>query len=260
MAQAEPYALAVPWDEAERWLGEVWEPGQHCSIYGRSGMGKSYLFRYGLAPIWHRRRQRGLVLDTKHDRGTLRDMGHVTGQYPAWSDSLPFRVREWTVGEQARSWQTDPEWYKLQPPHPGISAGPRLERAKRIVRQALDRVFREGHWVLGIDETQTVTRKAPPGYDLGSEMQTIWQEGRDREITVIAGSQVPVDVPSAMHDQPTLACIGRVTDHRRLERLGEITGQPELVEGIVPELEGKEFLIIHLEREEWLITEVKVAA
>lgn len=249
----------LPWDQVVQWLDRRWHPGEHWSIFGRTGSGKTYQLVHGLLPLWTR--SRVLIVDVKHDKGTMDPIGHVVTKKPHAGDKLPFRVREWTRGRDHPSWDQDPEWYKLQPRahrwHPDRARQRSRESQVRAdVGYALDQAFHEGDWVIVVDDVVTVADKKPPNLDLGDLLARIWRDGRDRGITMIAATQAPAFAPAAMYDQPTFVSFGRTADVRRQIRLGEIGGDRELIEAILPELQGHETLIMDLANDHALVTEV----
>lgn len=249
----------VPWTRVETWLDGRWEPGEHMSIFGRTGSGKTYVLVYGLMPLWAR--SRVLIIDSKHDRGTMREVGHVVSKQPGFNDRLPFRVREWTGKPESRKWDDDPEWYKLQPVKYKWHADrtrekASLDRVRAVVGKALQMVYEEGDWVVILDEVRDLSESRSPGLDLGAILSKLWREGRDRNVTIIAGTQAPAMAPPSMYDQCTYAIFGRNADLRRTERLGEIAGNIELVEQVLPQLQEHELLIMDLYYDKAVVSEV----
>jgi hypothetical protein len=249
----------ISWPDALEYLDEHWHPGMHVSIFAPTGRGKTYLIMEGLMRLWTR--SRVLIIDVKRDRGTMAPYGHVVQRYPTLSQKLPFMVRQHTRDGDHESWDNDPEWYKLQPedyrwsPDKKRADAPTL-RTRADVGRALDKAFHEGNWTIVLDEVHTLQREESPGLDLGNLLARIWEEGRDRDITIIAGTQQPVDAPSQMYDQPSFVFLGRMKDVRRQMRMGEIGGARDLVMDILPELEGHEFLMLDLVNDEVFIVEV----
>lgn len=247
------------WSAVLEWLDRRWHPGEHLSIYGRTGSGKTYTIVHGLLPLWTRCRV--LIIDVKHDQGTMAPVGHVVSRRPELSDRLSFKVREYVQGRESKAWDRDPEWYKLQPQHHRWVPDRKQQtahndRVRSEIGRALDMAFHEGNWVIVVDDVVTVADSKPPNLDLADLLQRIWRDGRDRGVTMIAATQAPSYAPPAMYDQASFAIFSRMTDVRRQERLGEIAGNVDLIEAELPRLQRHEILIGDLEYDNWVVTRV----
>lgn len=247
------------WDAVLEWLDSRWQPGEHCSIFGRTGSGKTYTIVNGLLPLWTR--SEALIIDVKHDKGTMDPIGHVVTKKPNTLDRIPFKVRDWTRGKEHESWDKDPAWFKLQPKghHWSPDRNRQRQRSDRVraeVGEALDDAFHRGNCVIVVDDAVTVAARNPPNLDLGDLLGRIWRDGRDRGITVIAATQAPANAPSAMYDQPTFLIFSRMRDARRQLRLGEIAGDADLIETTLPQLEHQQILLLDGEYGDAVITKV----
>lgn len=233
-------------DFARMWAPEL-HGGEHISIIASTGDGKTHLIRYGILPLY--RRDPVLIIDAKRDQGTLSrptQLGRVVHQFPTWDQRARYRVRR----RDSSDWARDPEIWRLQPAEyrwrPDTKIHDReYQRARAIVGTAIDRALHEGRWVLVVDDVALVTDKDPPALDLGAPMRAAWKLGRDKPLTVIAATQQPVNAPSEMFDQPTHLFLGGTEDERRHERMAEIGGNRRQLEGIVSQLNEREFLYVH---------------
>jgi hypothetical protein len=246
--QPEPYR--VPWSQHRSWLDHHWFPGQHVSVVGVTGGGKSYLVRHGLLPLW--RHHRVLIVDVKGDDPSLSGVGQVVSGLPA------------EEGPQGRfHGERDPDqprWYRLVVPEWDFEAGKRqtsgLERAQRVAGETLHEAYLQGDWVLVLDEARAITDPTNTfGLGLRGVAENIWQRGRSRRVTLIACTQQPLWMPSSFYSQPSLVYLGRMleppTAHFR-----EIGGDTRLIRNLVPLLGRWEWLFV--ERDSGRMSIVKV--
>jgi hypothetical protein len=232
----------VEWEDHEWYMHRVWKPGDHCSIFAPTDAGKTHLIRWGLLePHW--KRYPVLYLDLKPKARTAAGLGRPVRQFPSWDQRARYRLRR----DDSEKWDEDPQWFRLKPPEYRWSEDSRREdaqwrKARRVVGEAIDRCYREGRWVLVVDDAQTVTDPRAPSLDLHAPMVNAWRNGREQPLTVIAATQQPAGAPSQMYDQPTHLYLGPSGDVRRHYRLGEIGGDTEVIEAVLPQLGEHEFL------------------
>lgn len=158
-----------------------------------------------------------MVLDAKGDDENLVNFGRRTSRYPS--------------GLLAKL--DDTRRYRIAP-----AQGSMVESFS----EALDRLWTDSGWTIYIDELRLFTD--PKYFGLGPKVERLWLFGRSRGLTLVAGTQAPRWVPSAFYEQPRWFLIGRVRDRRALKRLGEISGDTEAIERIVPTLDDFEFLAL----------------
>jgi hypothetical protein len=194
-----------------------WKQGQHVTIIAPTEGGKSVFAVKGLLPMW----QYTLTLDAKGEDKTLARSGKKVKQYPTWQ-----RYRDSKF------------WLLLPPDQP---------KAAQISHHALRHVFKHKQWTVYVDELRLFTdRQYLPRYQRGlpAELERLWLYGRSRGITLVTGTQAPRFIPAAAYEQARHFFIGNVRDDRAVKRLGEISGDVDLIRGIVPTLEPFEFLYV----------------
>ena len=191
-ADLEPVPF-VPW--AEFVAGLDWRQGEHVSLCGPTGTGKTFLAQ-ALLP----RRRYVTVLGTKpKDRSLdrLRRQGYR-------------RIRSW-------------------PPPPfteRVLLWPNMRRVGDTQAQAeafgtaLDSMFQEGGWAIYADEMRYLTRTLR----LQSIMEVIWLQGRSNRVSVIGATQRPAWVPAEMFTEATHLFFWRMSDRRDLDRVGGLGG------------------------------------
>jgi energy-coupling factor transporter ATP-binding protein EcfA2 len=167
-------------------MGRLWDPSQrnpHVAVFGVSGSGKSHLIRHGLLPI--RSDSRTVIIDGKSDRDSV------------WTgcgtpvDELPPAF--FGAGDGTRAAR-----YRLVVDRAGD--------AKRQVRRALEQIRDEGHCLVIVDESRSITEREQLG--LGSLVENLILEGRGLGITLILGAQSTAWAVASLKDQPTTVFVG----------------------------------------------------
>lgn len=216
----------LPWETVRSTVDKMWIPktSPHHSIVGQTGAGKSYFVANGILPLVEH--DRVLIIDVKGDDPTLKDIGKKVREIPAaWKSRL--------------KWEDKPrdEWYRLV-------CYDDWNKAKKQVGQALQRVYKEGNWIVVLDETRFLTDPRIPSLGLRPEVEQLWLRGRSREVCLIAGTQSPKWVPSSFYDQPSFVWIGRLNDEDAQKRLREIGGLSKQHLPVITALKKREWLLI----------------
>lgn len=237
MAVAETETAVVhdlAWSEFDH-LWE-WEQGQHITLVGPTGSGKTTL-ETAILP----RRDYVLFLSTKRIDSTqdvLRGMGYkvIKDAKELNPDVAPRAV--------------------LRPPWPeNVSAKQLKELHASVFREALMRVFQQGYWTVVMDEARYLTK------DLGlaAEAELLWLQGRSLKISVVAGTQRPRWIPLEAYDQATHLFFWKDPDRNNVERIAEMAGlNRRAVESIVPRLDAHEILYASRHTDELVTTKVEV--
>lgn len=205
----------VPWMHVRARLQRLWKitDAPHHSIMGQVGSGKSYLMRHGLLDLcpW----DRVLFIDAKGDDPTTRGWGRVVNQFPT------------KLSRSTRKLMQDDEpggnWFRLVTSH-------EWERARDQVRYALQRVMREGNWVVAIDELRYITDTRAPGLNLAPEWEAIILRGRSKGVGLINATQEPRWIRGSFYTQPSFIWVSRVEDEAAQKRIAEIGSSRALME------------------------------
>jgi hypothetical protein len=237
----------------QAYLGEDpdghWRPGQHFAIFSPTEGGKSHLIRWGLLPFWPIYPVLWIRFKQRDDSTT--GFGTKVDRYPVL-ERLKYKIR----GRNSEAWRDDPEHFLLQLGAYRFEADAPQDKsaswryARRVCGEALDRAFREGKWVLVIDEVQAVNGSRPPALDLQSALENCLQRGRTQPVTMITASQQPAWNAPSIYDQARYVALGRSLDQARFERIGELGGDRDRIEAVLPTLKGAgqpggpEFLIV----------------
>lgn len=191
----------VAWDKFLPSLG--WRQGEHVSLIGPTGGGKSTL-ALALLPY----RQHVIVLATKPADDTLEGLkleGYQHSQ--GWPAPRVFprrtRILVWPTPKRNRMVQESAEAW---------------ERRQRVAFDGVLRdAFTQGAWCLYMDELRYLT-----DLGFGRQIERYWQQGRALNISVVACAQRPAHVPLSMYSQATHLFLWRTNDETDLRRLGGI--------------------------------------
>jgi energy-coupling factor transporter ATP-binding protein EcfA2 len=216
-----PEIERLPWAEAVPAMS--WRQGEHVSLIGPTGTGKSTAM-LGLLP----QRQYVNVIGTKVRDETLNVLIDRQGYT---------RIREW-------------------PPPP---RGPRKEQRiilwpdfrrpedQAIQRYEIDRglreMFTEGGWCVAVDEAFYLCKIL----GLTALLEMYWTQGRSMGLSLVASTQRPAHVPLWMYDQASHLLLWRDNDPANLQRIGGFGGglDPAVVRGVVKTLPLHDCLYIN---------------
>lgn len=210
----------------------VWKQGQHVTLIGPTGQGKTTLAKAILS-----QRKFVLMLATKR-----RDP--LIGEFK--SDGFRVIKDGWIHPHHSH-----PK-VLLHPPY--LRQEPREAEQLRQFKQALDRVFDEGSWTVYLDEGPYVIEEL----GLIKKIKRLWQEGRSSKITVVTGAQRPRFLPLAAYSQATHLFFWRNQDESDSKRLGGLGGlDRKKIERTVASLEEYEVLYVNTRTGALVTTKVR---
>jgi energy-coupling factor transporter ATP-binding protein EcfA2 len=223
----------VQWDEFARMFKRAHKQGEHVSIVGQTGSGKSVLGLALCQVIATRKGKDGrparvVVLGTKPRDDTMSALG-----WPI--------VKKWppSFGQEACV-----VWPRGGDP----DTMPRRQRA--VFRPLMNTIFHEGGQTIYIDEAGYFEDPQPDGLGLSTTMKQFWTTARGLKLTLVAATQRPRHVTRAMWSEPSWVFIFAPDDEDDLKRVAELSGSKEQVLEIAPQLGGHEFLCIRRQRSE----------
>lgn len=200
-----------------------YEDGQHVTILGKTGSGKTYLgFQLLNASIGKERP--GVVLVMKPRDATVE----------RWQKVMKLRrIPHWPP-PRIRNRVDKPRGYVLWP-----KLGD-FDRDDITLRTEFDRCFRESYTqaarrngeprALFVDEVVGVSKELR----LEESLKRLWMRGRSLGIGLWAATQRPFDAPLLAYQAPEHLFIAPEPDARNRQRLGEIGGfDSDLIEHIV---------------------------
>lgn len=191
----------VPFRQIQGRMFRLWDPFQlnpHIGVFGISGSGKSHLIRWGILPL--RRHSRTVVIDVKDDRDS------VWAGYGKPVTELP------------------PAFYRTgSKEHPVVW---RVIVDRRNARAQLQRIFDqirdEGHCVVVVDETRSITEREQAG--LSSVVENLILEGRGLGVTMIMGAQSTAWAVPSLRDQPAALFIGQCAGQEQAKAQASMAG------------------------------------
>lgn len=183
----------LPWQDFVAQLD--WRQGEHTTLIGPTGQGKTTL---GKELLRYREARRGhivLVATKPRDRNLmagLRGRGYR-------------RIRDWPPGARDNRVILWPQY--RQP-------GDDQEQA-RAIESAFSAIFDQGHWCVYVDELPWLLR-----IGLDDWLTALWMQGRALDVTVVASTQRPRHVPLAAYSSSTHLFFWRTNDEQDLRRIG----------------------------------------
>lgn len=185
------------WGSLYNSVGRNWQQGEHVSIIGPTGCGKTTLESRLLSV-----RDSVVVFVTKiYDNTISRDFKGYK------------RIYEWPP---PKAWDDK----VLLWPKPGATIRETYAIQRKVFKDALDSIFRERNWCVVFDEQHYMCKQL--GLDVENAM--LLQQGRSSGLSVVNGTQRPAWVPVVTYSSATHAFIWRTTHRDDLRKVAELGG------------------------------------
>jgi DNA helicase HerA-like ATPase len=206
-----------------------YKPGEHVTILGPTGTGKTYLAFQLMEEVTSPELQ-GVVLVMKPKDDTAKEFTKRAG----------YRL--------VRTWPPSMSIYQPRKP-PGFTLWPRFTFKPREdnihladqFERALLESYRKGHRVVFGDEAYSLDKEL----GLGPELVTVWTKGRSMECGLWVASQKPTHIPLHAYNQVQHLFLAFDPDKKARERFDEIGGvDPNIVRDTVAKLGKHEWLYI----------------
>lgn len=196
-----------------------WRQGEHLAAIGPTNSGKTTLI---LALLPYRRYV--VFIATKPKDATLDGLRKEGFQvYKKWDPIAP------EVSPKRILW-------------PEIKDLGQVVNQRRVILDALKRIYVEGYWCVVVDELWYVINQLK----LDLTIRTYLQQARSLGITLVMGTQRPAFVPLEVYDQSTHLFFWRDNDERNLKRLSGIGWlSARLIMRTIAHLEPHEVLYIN---------------
>jgi len=217
----------------ENFLATRWryKPGEHVTILGPTGTGKTWL-AYQLLEHTATPQLPAVVIVMKPRDATAK----------AWSKKLDHpRTATWPPSEFAKIWRAkNPSGYTLWPKH--TFDPQRDDYAHYVVfRKAILDCYKTGHKIIFADELYSLSDEL----GLDRELITVWTKGRSMDCGLWGATQKPSHVPLWAYSQAEHIFLHRDPDKRNQDRYGDIGGvDPRIVRDITNSLERHQWLYI----------------
>ena len=229
--------VILTWPDFETMFGSAYNQGEHVSIVGPTGSGKT-LLGLNLCKIIGARKgkdnrpSRVTVIQTKPRDDTLR-MILPEKEWPL--------IKKWPPGYGQ---EHNVVWPR------GGAPSARARRQRAVLLPLLDTIYTEGGQTVYIPEAAFFERPVAQGHGLGMSgtMEIFWSDARSNKLGVISDTQRPRQVTRLMWSEPSWLMIYMPDDEDDLKRVAEMSGRKHDVWNIVPHLGEHEFLCVRRQR------------
>lgn len=197
----------VPWENLERKLKAEWKPGDHVTLIGPTGSGKTHM-GLALAKIC----KFSLIVATKRRDPLLESLikQHVVISDPKQMEDMAKTIDGVPVHRRLMFW---PKFGNK------ISNDERIKLQAEYIRFVLDWAEKSENWAILCDELMWVSRNLR----LEKELEAVWFQGRTQGISLIGAAQRPTHVPRLAYSQATYFFLWQTADRQDLERLRDIS-------------------------------------
>lgn len=219
----------IPW--ARFYPGWRWEQGEHVSIIGKTGSGKTHA-----ALELVQKRAWVAAFATKVEDATLA-RAFKRGGYRT--------IKKWpppSTIQRVALWPTGGTLDTIIP----------MQRA--VFAHAMRSIYAVGRWAILLDEAAYTASEL----GLAPYMQTLMQQGRSLKISMICATQRPRGIPLAITTMATHMFFLGVTDEYDQNRCAEMCGMNKTtMRGILSGLRHHEFFYVNTTTGQQLISKVE---
>ena len=227
------------------------KPGQHISLIGPNGVGKTTIGLKLLAQctaLWPE--TIGLALAMKPHRGPEADGRKSTGDptVATLTRSLGGRItRQWPPPWWQTLFQSEPAFWSVWPKHTeNFRADLFAHRA--VFEHAIIQSYNKGNRWIFADEIYSLCAELK----LDPELVHVWSKGRSMKCAIIGATQRPAFVPKWMYSSAKHLFLWRDPDSDARKRYAEISGvDPKQVLALTDGLRQHECLYVNPEANVW---------
>jgi hypothetical protein len=220
----------TPWEELAAPGGIQWNQGEHVTIIGPTGYGKTTV-ELLLLP----RRAYTVFLATKPRDRVLSGLVR-SGEF--------YKTETWPPPGPADLFPKVMLWPKWTGPADTAAVA-------ETFYEALSAVFVEGSWCVAADELAWLCRR----YGLADTFRDLWQQGRSNDLSLLCCVQRPAWVPLDAYTESTHLFLFKQTETEALKRIQGLGGMdPVRVRNLVRRLRKYEFVYINKATEQLVVS------
>lgn len=220
--------MHTPWLQFIQSFTRNWRQGEHVTIIGATGSGKSLL-----AMELVKRRKFYILFLTK---GRDKTLDHFIRENDVeviekWPHSgFDDKIALWPRFKDISSFQTQHTVFRQ-------AINGYIKNGRKI-----DGVYAEGGWTILVDEVMYFIDEL----SLKDELRMLWTQGRSNDLSLVASSQRPREVPQLMLNQWSHLFVFQTSDKYEIDRLAGIGGNlSAIIKREVPQLKRHHFLYIN---------------
>lgn len=197
----------VPWEKLEPKLKKEWKPGDHVTLIGPTGSGKTHM-ALALAKIC----KYSLIVATKRRDPLLESLmkQHAVISDPKQMEDMSKTIDGVPIHRRIMFW---PRFGNK------VSNSERIKLQAEYISFVLDWAEKSENWAIVCDELMWVSKNLR----LERELEAVWFQGRTQGISLIGAAQRPTHVPRLAYSQATYFFIWQTADRQDLERLRDIS-------------------------------------
>jgi hypothetical protein len=203
----------MQWKEFLEWFKPRWKLGQHISLVGPTGAGKT-VYVTNILPL----RKYVIALDSKGGDESLEELTKHGFVYSDW----PLSSKLWREIEDGKPCRVIIG--------AGIQSIDDLPALKQEIATALKDAYNQKRWTVYIDELQLVSDRRLMNLSARVEVNLI--AARNRGVSIISSFQRPANVPRSASEMATWFIVFYTRDRDTVDRLAEMAGRP------TPEIRG----------------------
>jgi hypothetical protein len=240
----------VPWEQLWESGRIDWQPGQHWSIIGPSGTGKTT----GLVDLGERSMHHSILVITKNRDSLVRRLPTERGWTVAreLADVQKLLKKSW--GDRWEKRDRPPQRIVFHPKLGQVSLRDRAEVLAARVEELFTWVYYNGHDFGGVTVEIDEATGASQQLGLQKPLTLMWDESRSNDVEMVAGIQRPAYVPKSSYNAARYLMVFKTVDPDDVLAVTKMAGfsNRQLLRDQLEQLPEHNHLLIST-REGWVV-------